>query len=91
MSRDSTCCRLSCTRFLCPLSTVAAGWYIVRLPDGMNTTHDVIVCRRMGHIHEVNLRDKTVAAMLIDNLRVHGELTNETGLYHLPFNTLHQW
>ena len=57
----------------------------------MNTTHDVIDCRRMGHIHEVNLRDKTVAAMLIDNLRVHGELTNETGLYHLPFNTLHQW
>jgi hypothetical protein len=26
----------------------------------------------------VNLRDKTVAAMLIDNLRVHGELTNAT-------------
>jgi hypothetical protein len=29
--------------------------------------------------------------MLVDNLRVHGELTNQTGLYHLPFNTLHQW
>jgi hypothetical protein len=48
-------------------------------------------CITMGHIHEFNLRDKTVAAMLIDNLRVHGVLTNSTGLYHLPFNTLHQW
>ena len=45
----------------------------------------------MGHIHEVNLRDRTVAAMLIDNLRVNGELTNESGLNHLPFNVLHQW
>eukprot|EP01043_Picozoa_sp_COSAG02_P060048 COSAG02_NODE_7769_length_2855_cov_3.173440_2_plen_86_part_00 len=48
-------------------------------------------CSTVGHIHEVNLRDKTVAAMLIDNLRVYGKLTNETGLFHLPFNTLHQW
>lgn len=48
-------------------------------------------CPTMGHIHEVNLRDKTVAALLIDNLRVNGALTNASGLFHLPFNTLHQW
>jgi len=48
-------------------------------------------CPTVGHIHEVNLRDKTVVAMLVDNLRVHGELTNQTGLFHLPFNTLYQW
>ena len=72
---------------------VAAGCpFVAKLPNGMDATRDIIaVVVRMGHIHEVNLRDKTVAAMLIDNLRVHGELTNETGLYHLPFNTLHQW
>jgi hypothetical protein len=42
-------------------------------------------CPTMGHIHEVNLRDKTVAALLIDNLRVHtpAKVDAETTQIHM--------
>jgi len=45
----------------------------------------------VGNIHEVNHRDKIVAGMLIDALDAHGVLSNESGLGHLPFNTLRRW
>jgi hypothetical protein len=38
----------------------------------------------------VNIRDKTVAGMLIDNLHRKGKLS-EADYGAIPFNTLHEW
>jgi hypothetical protein len=43
-----------------------------------------------GNIHEVNVRDKTVAGMLIDNLSRKGKL-GEADYAAIPYNALHEW
>jgi hypothetical protein len=44
----------------------------------------------VGNVHQVNVRDKAVAAALIDRLRTHGELTT-ADFESMPYNTLKQW
>ena len=44
----------------------------------------------IGNIHEVNVRDKTVAGMLIDNLHRKGQL-GPADFQAIPFNTLREW
>jgi hypothetical protein len=44
----------------------------------------------IGNIHEVNVRDKTIAASLIDRLRTTGTLSS-ADFESIPFNTLKQW
>ena len=45
---------------------------------------------RAGNIHEVNVRDKTVAGMLIDNLSRKGML-GHSDYAAIPYNTLYEW
>lgn len=44
----------------------------------------------IGNIHEVNIRDKTVAGMLVDNLSRKGKL-EAADFAAFPYNTLHEW
>lgn len=44
----------------------------------------------VGNVHEVNVRDKTIAAALIDRLRTRGVLVS-ADFESIPFNTLRQW
>lgn len=43
-----------------------------------------------GNVHEVNYRDKTIIAGLLDQLRIKGRLT-PSDVQELPFNTLREW
>ena len=44
----------------------------------------------IGNIHEVNIRDKTVDGMLLDNLHRKGQL-GAADYATIPYNTLHEW
>ncbi len=43
-----------------------------------------------GNVHEVNFRDKTIIATLLDQLRISGQLTR-SDVERLPFNSLREW
>jgi len=45
----------------------------------------------VGNVHEVNERDKTVAASLIDRLRTTNGKLLAADFESMPFNTLKEW
>ena len=44
-----------------------------------------------GNVHEVNLRDKTIVASMVDQLDQGALNLKELGCKHLPFNVLERW
>ena len=49
-----------------------------------------VTAATVGNAHEMNSRDKTILALLLDKLRIAGALT-AADVDELPFNTMREW
>lgn len=60
------------------------------LHNASQTAGQFVTAVTVGNAHEVNSREKTIIAGLIDQLRIQGGFLPDQ-LSHLPYNTLREW